>query len=103
MVGRRIKTKRGEIDLLALDGDTLVIVEVKASLTFEPEWALTGLKRQRLRLAAEDYLLQIGASDRAVRFDLIAVDATELRHIEGAFWEGSGVPPSYDDSTENVE
>ncbi len=86
LVGRRIKTKRGEIDILALDGDQLVVVEVKASQTFEPEWALTEAKQARLKLAAEDYLLQIGSPERLVRFDLVALTACEIRHIEGAFW-----------------
>lgn len=103
LIGRRIKTKRGEIDILALDGETLVIVEVKASLTFDPEWALTEKKRGRLRLAAEDYLIQIGDPHRPVRFDLIAIAGRDLRHIHGAFWEEAGSPLSYNDSTDPVE
>lgn len=103
LIGRRVKTRRGEIDILALDGEILVIVEVKASLTFEPEWALTEKKKEKLRLAAEDYLVQIGSPDRPLRFDLIAVTEEELRHIEGAFWEGPVSPLSYEDSTEPVE
>lgn len=86
LIGRRIKTKRGEIDILALEGDQLVVVEVKASQTFDPEWALTESKQATLKLAAEDYLLQIGTPDRSVRFDLVGLTGSEVRHIEGAFW-----------------
>lgn len=86
LVGRRIKTKRGEIDILALDGEELVVVEVKASQTFDPEWALTESKQAKLKLAAEDYLLMIGTPDRPVRFDLVGLTGSEVRHIQGAFW-----------------
>lgn len=85
LVGRRIKTQRGELDIVALDGDLLVFVEVKAARSGEPEWNLTEAKQAKLRLAAEDYLIQIDQPTRPVRFDLIAVVGEEIRHVPEAF------------------
>lgn len=85
LVGRRIKTKRGELDIIALDGEMLVLVEVKAAHFGEPEWNLTEAKQVKLRLAAEDYLIQIDQPTRQMRFDLIAVVGDEIRHVPEAF------------------
>ncbi len=85
LVGRRVKTKRGELDIVALDGELLVLAEVKAARFGDPEWNLTQAKQEKLRLAAEDYLIQIGQPDRQIRFDLIAAAGDEIRHLPGAF------------------
>lgn len=85
LVARRVKTKRGELDIIALDGEILVLVEVKAAQSGEPEWNLTEAKQAKLRLAAEDYLIQIDQPTRPIRFDLIAVVGNEIRHVPEAF------------------
>lgn len=83
---RNFHSKRGEIDLVALDGDQLVVVEVKLRRTGgEPaELALDHTKSQRLMNAAEDYLRFIEEPTRTVRYDLIAIDRNGLRHHENA-------------------
>jgi len=67
----------GEIDIVALDGDILCLVEVKARAGRthgSPEEALDGSKRRRLRAAASEILAARGLSGRPHRFDLVAVD-----------------------------
>jgi len=68
-------TRRGEIDLIARDGDCLVFVEVKSRSSDRfgtPEEAITPKKRQRLRWAARHYLMcHPWALD--VRFDVVAL------------------------------
>ena len=68
----------------ALDGDTMVFVEVKerrAGL----DWALTSLspeKVQRLFAAAETYIAQSDWSG-ATRFDAVLVGPREIEHLPG--------------------
>lgn len=86
IVARRVKTRSGEIDIVALDGDTLVFVEVKSRARgpVTPEEALTHAKSHRLKAAAEEYCHAAGGPDLPARFDLIAIDADGLRHHQSA-------------------
>lgn len=73
IVGRRVKTPVGEIDLVALSGRTLVIVEVKARARRSDAIEALG-PRQRARLArAAEAILARGRFPRvdAVRFDVV--------------------------------
>lgn len=86
IVEKRYRAAHGEIDLIAREGDILVMVEVKA----RPDGALgAGLqavnaeKRRHLRSAAQQYLRSHPAQQ--VRFDVIEITASGLRHIKHAF------------------
>ncbi len=87
VVARRVKTRSGEIDLVALDGEVLVLVEVKLRRTDyqKPEEAVGPTKVRRFDRAAAEYLHSVGGPERAVRYDLIAIDRDGLRHYENAF------------------
>lgn len=86
IVTRNFTSSRGEIDLVAFDGDQLVVVEVKYRRTRgEPaEAAFDHRKVERLMNAAEDYLQAVEEPDRSVRYDLVAIDLDGLRHHVGA-------------------
>jgi putative endonuclease len=80
----------GEIDIVALDGPVLCIVEVKRRLSARksiPEEALTSRKRRKLAQLAEMYLRHRAGRDPKVRLDLVAVDDTgdkrEIRLYKG--------------------
>ena len=90
---RRYTTERGEIDIIAEDGDTLVFVEVRARATGEfgraAESVTTAKQRQVTRMAIE-YLSQHQIRDRPCRFDVVAVDQAlsdvpEITVYVGAF------------------
>ena len=91
ILGFRLKTRQAEIDLLALRGKVLAVVEVKRrtslltaleTVTFDQR---ERLRRARLALAAGRPAL----SGAAVRLDLIALAPGKLpRHIPDA-WKGS--------------
>lgn len=88
LLERNWRCRAGEIDLIALDGDAVVFVEVKARGTRSfgaPEEALDAGKRARLARAASLYLQGAGLAGRPVRFDLIAAEGGELRHYPSAF------------------
>jgi putative endonuclease len=85
---RRYKGAKGEIDLVALDGETIVFVEVKFSSTlkFLPEEAINKKKLERMMATGAQYLAAYEGPDRNVRYDLVAIDPNGIRHLEEAFW-----------------
>lgn len=102
VVARRWRSARlpGDLDLVAWDGDTLVIVEVKTRSRHDmapADAAVDRHKQQQLRRMAAAYLHQLPEAHRssiAVRFDVLAVyllggssqDArTEFVHFRNAF------------------
>ncbi len=95
VVTRRYCAKGGEIDLIALDGETLVFVEVKQRRGAGrlAEEAVDARKIERVLSAAEQYLVEMEAGERPVRFDVIALDAEGLRHHVDAFrgWDGGSL------------
>jgi putative endonuclease len=92
---RGYRTPRGEIDLIARDGDTLVFVEVKTRRQGQPAEAVTPEKQERLTLAALHFLRRHRLLEGRSRFDVVAVvwpdqNRTPLiEHIRNAF-EASG-------------
>jgi putative endonuclease len=77
ILDRRYRTRQGEIDIVAQDGETIVFVEVKARTTAErgtAAEAVTPAKQRRLLSMAVDYLSRKGLTQRACRFDVVAID-----------------------------
>ena len=80
---RRYHTRRGEIDLVCRDGQTLVFVEVKTRTSEElgqPSEAVTTEKQRRLSRVALDYLRDIGNPAIQFRFDIVEVTMADPRH-----------------------
>lgn len=84
---------QGEIDLIALDGDTVVFVEVKtlaADAAADPENRIDFHKQKKLMQVARAWLTKHGYPDRPYRFDAVAVvlpsnEPPRIRHIEESF------------------
>ncbi|HOI32598.1 MAG: YraN family protein [Bacteroidales bacterium] len=83
---------RDEIDIIARDGEDLVIVEVKTRATAdfgEPEFAVNRRKQRTLVRTAEAYI-QEKDLDVETRFDIVSVIVTpkekHIHHIEDAFY-----------------
>lgn len=96
---RNFRTRGGEVDLVCLDGGTVVFVEVKTrgpgSLA-RPDEAVTPVKRGRLVRAASAFLSERGWWERPCRFDVVAVLVRDGRctatHVPDAF----GVEDAFD-------
>ncbi len=76
IVERNYRCRGGEIDLVALDGDEIVFVEVKARSSEDfgsPAEAVTGTKRRRLARAARDYCNRRHLADPNCRCDVVAI------------------------------
>jgi len=90
ILGFRLKTPLGEIDLLAQKGEVLAVVEVKLRASLEAALdAVTDRQRERLRRAAETIAQRRPAlAGAAIRLDLLALAPGRLpRHIADA-WQG---------------
>ncbi len=77
ILARRYRTRHGEIDIVARDGDTIVFVEVKARATAEfgtAAEAVTAWKQRRLAAMATDYLARSRVAPCPCRFDVVAID-----------------------------
>jgi len=74
---RRYRTDRGEIDIVAEDGATLVFVEVRARATGEYGRAadsVTAAKKRKVIGMAGEYLARHKVADRPCRFDVVTID-----------------------------
>lgn len=101
ILARNLRSRLGELDLVARDGDTVVFVEVKARRAGggdPPQAAVDWRKQARLSRLALGYLAARGLAGQRCRFDVVAVtlaaDGTVARveHLRGAFsaaaWPG---------------
>lgn len=77
VIGRNLRCKAGELDLVCLDGETLVIVEVRQRTRMNFGGALASVTRskQRKLIRATLYHWQCipGWRGRALRFDVVAL------------------------------
>jgi len=80
ILARRYRTRHGEIDIVARDGDTIVFVEVKLKTSGEfgsAAESVTPWKQKRVVAMAVDYLARNRLSDHPCRFDVVAIDILE--------------------------
>lgn len=90
ILGRNIRYPDGEIDIVALDGPTLVFVEVKwrrNDALGSPAEAVTPRKRQRVIRASRRWLAENPKRRGAIRFDVVAIreEPPLVEWIRGAF------------------
>lgn len=99
VVERNARTRHGELDLVALDGRTLVFVEVKAGRAgsaYGPERPILSIdfrKQRRVRRLATAWMSERRDLPRydEIRFDAIGVtydrmgQVTDYEHLKGAF------------------
>ena len=79
----------GEVDIVAMDGDTLVFVEVKTRSDDSfgtPAEAVTRKKQERYFKIATEYMLKNDISDGNCRFDVVEINNGEINHIINAFY-----------------
>ncbi|WP_433873810.1 YraN family protein [Saccharopolyspora sp. CA-218241] len=90
---RNWRCPRGELDIVATDGDVVVFCEVKARAGNDyggPLAAMTPLKITRVRELARTWLHERGLTGRPVRFDVVAIlwplhQRPSARHLPGVF------------------
>lgn len=92
ILARRYRCRVGEIDIVASDAGTVVFVEVKAregAAFGSGADAITALKRRRIVLTAQDYLVRHRLTTPPCRFDVVTValdvDPPRVDVYPGAF------------------
>jgi putative endonuclease len=95
IVARGLRSRGGgELDLVAVDGRTVVFVEVKTRRSEQfghPTEAIDLRKQSRMTRAAVSYLKRHGLLDYRSRFDVVAilwpsgVKRPKIEHYESAF------------------
>jgi len=102
IISRSATGKLGELDLVALDGQTVVFVEVKTRQSADqghPAEAVDRQKQHRLTRVALGYLRRHGLLEHPARFDVVAITwpldgKPQVEHIKGAF-EATGTAGFY--------
>ncbi len=88
LVTKNFHSRFGEIDLIMMEGNTLVFVEVRfrrsthyggAAVSVTPE------KQRRISLTASHYLQKTNQTDRWCRFDVVAISKDNTNWIKSAF------------------
>ena len=89
------RSRFGEIDIVARDGETVVFVEVKTRTDREfgdPAEAVTPQKQQKIVRMAEEYVMLERLENAYCRFDVVAIDLTTeppiVNHYQDAFRPG---------------
>jgi putative endonuclease len=80
---RNYRCPLGEIDLIALDGKTVVFIEVKTRTGERhggPLEAVDARKQRQIGRVAQSYLLRHRLQNRTARFDVVGVS-----------WDGTGI------------
>jgi len=91
-LARNHATRRGEVDLICLDGEVICFVEVRSRSSAaqgSPLETVGIAKARRVVAAATDWAARNGALDRALRFDVVGVlldgEAPRFELVKGAF------------------
>lgn len=91
LVTKNYRYRRGEVDLVMLDRNTLVFVEVKLrrNTNFgDPETFVNQAQAERISEAANQYVHE-AAWEGNIRFDIIAITMQPhpaIEHFEDAFY-----------------
>jgi putative endonuclease len=90
VIARNYRTRLGEIDLIAREGEVLVFVEVRMRAGGQFGGALesiTARKQRRIAAAASLYLRPF-TRPPPCRFDVVAMEYGDIRWLKGAFEAG---------------
>ena len=88
IVERNYRSRIGELDVVARDGDELVFVEIRSRRDAnhgDASWAVGPAKRRQLVRVSEDYLQTRRPEADRVRFDVVAVTAGAIEWFRDAF------------------
>jgi putative endonuclease len=86
VLGHRVRTPAGEVDLVCRRGRTLVVVEVKRRRHAGrgPAVGAVGPVQAARLVSAAEWLHATSGWARDVRVDLVAIDGLRVRHVRSA-------------------
>ena len=77
VLARNHRTRRGEVDLVCVEGGALCFIEVRSRSRLDygsPAASITVAKARRVLAAATDYAVSHGGLEQPMRFDVVGVD-----------------------------
>jgi putative endonuclease len=91
IITKNFRSKYGEVDIIALEGQTIVFAEVKSWSAYGMEDLRYSLdiRKQRKIIKTAKYFLSENRkySKMAIRFDVVFVKETSVTHLASAFME----------------
>ena len=91
VIAKNFRSLRGELDIIALDRETLIFVEVKTWSAYGIEALEQSLddKKRRKIIETSKYFLSLHREYKymAIRFDVIFISPEGITHIASAFTE----------------
>lgn len=89
---KNVRFKKYEADIIAMEGEKIVVVEVKTRQTAEigEPWRAVTRSKQRQIIQVANFYICNNNIDRDTRFDIISIVhnsyRTQIEHIEDAFY-----------------
>jgi len=91
IIVRNYRSKTGEIDIIAIDGETVVFTEVKTWSAYGMEDLAYGVdirKQRKIIKTAKFFLLENRKySNMTIRFDVVFIHNNSINHLASAFTE----------------
>jgi len=93
IIAKNFRAKlHGEVDIIAIDGETIVFVEVKSWTAFKQDdlqYSIDIKKQNKIIKTAKYFLYENRKySNMAIRFDVVFVKSNQVTHLASAFTEG---------------
>ncbi|MEK9130406.1 MAG: YraN family protein [Patescibacteria group bacterium] len=94
IIKQNYNSRVGEIDLIAREKDQIIFIEVKTRTNHNfgyPEESVDSRKQNKIRMAAQNYLVKEKIFSENYRFDVVSVEINQLtqkaniKHIPDAF------------------
>ncbi len=92
IIERNYRCHSGEIDIIAMERDTLCFVEVKMRTNFSygpPYLSITPQKQHQISLVALNYLARTKRKFGGIRFDVVSIESEKggekIKLFKGAF------------------
>lgn len=86
------KNRKGELDIVSYDGDTLVVTEVKTRVSryLSDPASTVGIRKQKTIIHVTNSFMNEFNINNEVRFDIVTIVKNsvmcKIDHIEGAFY-----------------
>jgi len=91
IIAKNYRSKFGEIDIIAVDGETIVFIEVKAWSTYNLDnlqYSINSRKQSKIIKTAKFFLFENRKySNMTIRFDVVFVQNNKVTHLASAFTE----------------
>lgn len=97
IVERNVRYRRGEIDIVAWHGATLVFVEVKCrrgAAFGTPEASITGRRYNHLAMAIEEYLQRHNLEPDDYRIDVVSIRVDNFGRVANSVLLTGVAPPA---------